>query len=116
MTYVIDAEDADLVEHAGVKGMKWGVRKERSSGGSRRSSSASKPAAKLTPEQRKALGKKIVGAVVATAGGIGVAALAGPIAGAAVSAAVKGVIDVSSTTTTSESSTVIETYSSRANS
>ena len=50
-----EAEDDDDVEHFGVKGMKWGVRKDDSSGGSRRASR--KAAALKANEERKELNK-----------------------------------------------------------
>ena len=94
MTYVIGGEDVndfDELIHYGKKGMKWGVRNDKPTGGSGRSSAPAKPRPKLTPEQRMQIGKQVTLAVVATAGGIGVSALAGPVAGAAAGAALRGV-------------------------
>lgn len=96
MTYVIggaDVNDFDELIHYGKKGMKWGVRNDKPSGGSGRSASApAKPRPKLTPEQRLKIGKQVAIAVVAAAGGIGVTALGGPIAGTAAGAAIRGIL------------------------
>lgn len=102
----------DAIEHTGVKGMKWGVRKAETSG----SGSSSGGAAKTQSTTRKVAGSagKAVGkaagraaaiAVVSSTGGIAVAAISGnPIAGAAAAAAIRGALGVRTHTTSSDSS------------
>lgn len=64
------------LKHHGVKGMRWGVRKAESSStsGSRGTSSKTKAAKKqLTPEQKKAITKKVligIGAAAAVTAGV----------------------------------------------
>jgi len=105
MTYIIN-NDGELAHH-GVRGMHWGVRKAEPSGGSR-SGSASTPKKKSAPtpktpeakaahDRRMKIGKDVALATIASAGALGVGALAGPVAGAAVGAALRGVIGVATT-------------------
>lgn len=92
MTFVIREEDLeeDFLTHSGVKGMRWGVRK---SADAPVRSSAEIAAAHA---RRMKLGKEVTLAVVAAAGSITVASLAGPLAGAAASAAIRTVINTAS--------------------
>lgn len=89
MTYII--QETELT-HYGVPGMKWGVRKAQSSGGGKKSAPSKKPlSSSEAAARRKAIGKTVVVAVVATAGGLGAAAIGGPVVGAAVTAALRGI-------------------------
>jgi len=110
MTYYIGEEVKELT-HSGVKGMHWGVRKDETSGGSRSRSTArpKKKALPKTPEAKAAhdlrmkIGKDVAMATVASIGALGVATLAGPVAGAAAGAAIRSVIQVGATKTSDSS-------------
>lgn len=96
-----DAAREAALAHFGVKGMRWGVRKSRSSGGSGGSGGSVKQKPKktpasavknLTPEQRQQIlaakaarreayiktGKEITKAVLIAAGTVAIASVAGP--------------------------------------
>jgi hypothetical protein len=112
MTYYIGEEVKELT-HSGVKGMHWGVRKAETTGGSRSRSTArpKKKAVPKTPEAQAAhdlrmkIGKDVAMATVASIGALGVATLAGPVAGAAAGAAIRSVIQVGATKTSDSSFT-----------
>lgn len=94
MTFVVNEE---ALGHSGVKGMHWGVRKQSTSSGSPKKAAAPKP--KLTKAQAKAIhdrrmkiGKDVAVATLAAVGALGVTTLAGPIAGAATGAAIRGAV------------------------
>jgi hypothetical protein len=62
----IESEDIyGFLEHHGVRGMRWGVRKARSSS----STPSKKPKTPKTPEQKKLRNQRILGAAMIVAGG-----------------------------------------------
>lgn len=89
-----EAREAFL-EHYGVKGMRWGVRRggDSASGGTPRKSAPSKKASSTTPRRSKAemerpaavrahrikVGKEVFKAVAISVGTIAIAAVAGPV-------------------------------------
>jgi len=99
---VIIEEDVAL-EHFGVKGMHWGVRKSTSGGTTKKAAASPKKSAAKKPgmteaealarhAQRVKLGKEITIATIVAAGGVAVSAVAGPPAGAAVAGVVRAIV------------------------
>lgn len=86
---------ANFLEHHGVKGMKWGVRKSTSSGGSAAKSVRSRVATASKSATTRAAGRAAAIAIVSVAGGLAVSSLGGPVAGAAAGAALRGALGVS---------------------
>lgn len=120
MAYILGEEikpsPEEVLAHHGVKGMKWGVRKEepagRGGGGARAMphKTPAKPKAASADQvhaQRVAMGKLVIKATLGATAAVGATALAGPIAGAAVGTAVRAALnaaDFKTTTTTRDSS------------
>lgn len=119
-----DAAREAALAHFGVKGMRWGVRKSRSSGGSGGSGGSAKQKPKktpasavknLTPEQRQQIlaakaakreayiktGKEVTKAVLIAAGTVAIASVAGPFVAAGAGAIMRALPgDAFSTTIT----------------
>lgn len=95
MTFVVNEE---ALGHSGVKGMHWGVRKQETSGGTTKKAAAPAPRkltaaeAKAIHDRRMKIGRDITIATIAAVGAFGVTTLAGPVAGAAVGAGIRGAV------------------------
>lgn len=112
-------DQSDILEHYGVRGMRWGVRKAPGTSAAPSATRGKSGKPKTAPKGQgfgnakaavvntakampyKKIGKNVALAVVATAGAIGAASLGGPMAGAAAGALIRGVTGAIGTTTTS---------------